>query len=159
MEDKDYRIITFANTTIKCFRDGRIFTISKKCKKYDKWIERTNNPTTNGYIRIRIGGKSYYIHRLIMIAFVGESDKSVDHINRIRNDNRFENLRYCNYSENALNTDRSDNAKGYYWDKVNKKWKAYIRINNKLKHLGCFDKEEDARQAYVDAKLKYSNEL
>jgi hypothetical protein len=42
MED-EYHIITVNDTTIKCFRDGRIFTLSKKCKKYEKWVERTIN--------------------------------------------------------------------------------------------------------------------
>ena len=157
MEDEDYRIINKNDTTIKCFRDGRIFTLSKKCKKYEKWNERIVKPNCYGYIRIQIGLKSYQSHRLIMLAFVGESDQEVDHINRIKTDNRFENLRYCNHSENALNRDWADNAKGYYWDK--NKWRASITINNKVKHLGRFDKEEDAHKAFLEARLKYSNEL
>ena len=153
----DYRIITLNDTTIKCFRDGRIFTLSKKCKKYEKWNERSNKPNSRGYIRIMIGRKLCHTHRLIMIAFVGESDQQVDHINRIKTDNRFENLRYCTHSENQLNRYYVDNAKGYRWKK--NKWEAQIRINNKTKHLGRFEKEEDAHQAFLDARLKYRNEL
>ena len=155
MEDEDYRIITVNDNTIKCFRDGRVHTLSKK---YDKWIERTSKPSGR-YIRIMIDKKQYLAHRLIMIAFVGKSDQEVDHINRIKTDNRFENLRYCTHSENSFNRDWVDNAKGYYWDKKKKKWKAYFSINMKLTHLGCFDNEQEARQAYLDARLKYSNEL
>ena len=150
MEDEDYRIITFANTTIKCFRDGRIHTLSKKCKKYEKWNERPAKPDICGYIRIHIGGKKYRVHRLIMMAFVGESDQDVDHINRNKTDNRFENLRYCTRCENQWNRESVDNAKGYY--SFRNKWKATITINNKHKHLGLFEKEEDARQAYLDAR-------
>jgi vacuolar-type H+-ATPase subunit I/STV1 len=156
MEDEDYRIINFANTTIKCFRDGRIFTISKKCKKYEKWNERPSNPNNLGYINISIGGKLHKAHRLIMLAFVGESDQAVDHINRIKTDNRFENLRYVTRTENNLNRDWIDNAKGYYWHR--NKWRARIHINNKSKNLGGFDNEQDARQAYLDAKDKQENE-
>ena len=154
----EYHIITVNDNTIKAFSDGRIFTLSKKCKK-GEWIERSDKPNNKGYIRICICKKMYYVHRLIMMAFVGESDQQVDHINRIKTDNRFENLRYCNYRENSLNRDYVDNAKGYTWDKGNKKWQARIRINNKLKHLGHFDNEQEARQAYLDAKLKSINEL
>jgi hypothetical protein len=51
------------------------------------------------------------------------------------------------------NFNRSE-AKGYYWNKKNKKWKAYIFLNGKLHHLGYFVNEDDARQAYLDAKEK-----
>ena len=45
------------------------------------------------------------IHSLVMEAFVGERPNGyeTDHINRIRDDNRLENLRYCSKSENMLN--------------------------------------------------------
>ena len=153
---EEYRIINFANTTIRCFRDGRIFTLSKRCKKYEKWNERPNTPNGNGYIHISIGGKFYQSHRLIMLAFVGESDQAVDHINRIKTDNRFENLRYCTRSENNLNRDWIDNAKGY--SSFRNKWRAQININNKSKYLGVFNTEEDAHQAYLDAKDKRTND-
>ena len=153
----DYRIINFANTTIKAFRDGRIFTLFTYKDGREKWNERNIKPKKTGYIQIQIGGKNYQYHRLIMLAFVGESDQDVDHINRIKSDNRFENLRYCTNRENGLNRDYVDNAKGYCWHR--NKWEAQIRINGKSKHLGCFDNEQEARQAYLDARLKYSNEL
>ena len=156
----EYHIITVNDTMIKCFRDGRIFSLFKKTNKYGKkgeWIERTNKPNNQGYISIVISKKRYQAHRLIMMAFVGDSDKDVDHINRIRNDNRFENLRYCTRCENQWNTDKVDKAKGYAWHK--NKWQSQIMIDGKVKYLGCFEKEEDAHQSFLDAKLKYSNEL
>mgnify|MGYP003647959551 CR=1 FL=1 len=156
MEDEDYRIMVLNDTTMKCFRDGRIFTMSKQCKKYEKWNERSDTPTDRGYIRLHIGGRKYYSHRLIMLAFVGESDQAVDHINRIKTDNRFENLRYCTDSENQWNRESVDNAKGYYFTK--NKWRTTIRINGKKKYLGMFDNEEEAHQAYLDAKDKRTND-
>jgi hypothetical protein len=156
MEDEDYRIMVLNDTMIKCFRDGRIHTLFTYKDGRTKWIERSDKPKKNGYIRLHIGEKHYQAHRLIMMAFVGESDQAVDHINRIKTDNRFENLRYCTDSENQWNRESVDNAKGYYWDR--KKWKAYICINGKKKHLGMFEKEEDAHQAFLDAKDKRQND-
>jgi hypothetical protein len=93
-----------------------------------------------------------------MMAFVGESDQEVDHINRIKTDNRFENLRYCTRSENNLNRDYVDNAKGYFG--INEKQMArHIFVSMVKKTFRNFDKEEDARQAYLNAKDKRQNDL
>ena len=94
MDDDEYRIITINDYTVKCFRDGRIHTTSKRRHNYGRWIERTTLPDKHGYIRLMFGRKMYYVHRLIMMAFVGFSDQEIDHINRIKTDNRLENLRY-----------------------------------------------------------------
>ena len=154
MENEDYRIINKNDTTIKCFRDGRIVTLSKKCKKYEKWNERIVKPNNRGYIQIEIDRKLIKVHRLIMEAFEGPSEQEVDHIDRNKTNNNFHNLRYCTRSENNLNRDYCYNAKGCYWYKPTKKWKAQIRIDGKAKHLGYFEKEEDAHQAYLDASAR-----
>ena len=156
MED-EYRIIQLNDYTIRCFRDGRIHTTSKRQHNYGRWIERTTTPNKHGYIRLNLGRKSYHAHRLILLAFVGYSDQDIDHINRIKTDNRLKNLRYCTRRENQLNRDCVDNAKGYCWDKYAKKWKAQIKIHNKPIFLGYFDIEEDARQCYLDAKANRDN--
>jgi hypothetical protein len=157
MDEEDYRIIQVNDYTIRCFKDGRIHTTSKRRHNAGRWIERTTTPNRHGYIRLNLGGKYYNAHRLILMAFVGYSDQDVDHINRIKTDNRLENLRYCTHRENMLNRDYVDNAKGYCWHKRRNKWHAQIWIHNKLKHLGYFDKEEDARQCYLDAKARTDN--
>lgn len=46
-------------------------------------------------------------------------------------------------------------AKGYYWSKHAQKWHTKIVVDGEKIHLGYFIKEEDARQAYLDAKKKY----
>jgi hypothetical protein len=154
MEDEDYRVITVNDTILKCFSDGRIHRRCKSGNKYGKkgeWIKQVNKPNSRGYIQLSIGWKKYYVHRLILLAFAGESDQEVDHINRIKTDNRFQNLRYVTRRENILNMERIDKAKGYYWNKQRNKWHAQINIDNKLRYLGRFDTEEEARQVYLDA--------
>jgi hypothetical protein len=48
------------------------------------------------------------------------------------------------------------NVKGYYLTKYGK-YKAQITVDNKKLYLGSFHTEEEARQTYIDGKLKYHN--
>jgi len=43
-------------------------------------------------------------------------------------------------------------VKGYSWDAQKQKWKARIKINQRLRHLGYFTTEAEAHQAYLVAK-------
>ena len=106
---------------------------------------------SNGYVRTNINRREYYIHRLIYLYHYGvlHSDLEIDHINGIRADNRIENLRMVTRQHNQWNRKKD---KGYCWDKYAKKFKAYIYKNNKTINLGNFTTEEDARNAYLEAK-------
>ena len=66
----------------------------------------------NGYLRIKFHDEvsckyiRYTVHELVMYYFYGPRPKNldIDHINRIRHDNRITNLRYCTRKENSRNT-------------------------------------------------------
>ena len=67
-------------------------------------------PNSKGYLRVCFMGRSWLVHRLVGEAFLDKiSGKlEIDHINRNPRDNRLENLRWVNRSENILNTSQSD---------------------------------------------------
>lgn len=90
-------------------------------------------------------------HRFAWYYMTGKIADKIDHINGIRNDNRFINLRNVNTQKNGFNR----KAKGYNWNKRAQKYKAVIGLNNKQIYLGYYDTEEEARQAYLEAKKKY----
>jgi len=75
-----------------------------KSLKFEKERILKPTPDKDGYYNVSLyeGGevKTNKIHRLVMLAFFGESDLEVNHINGIKADNRFENLEYCTPSEN-----------------------------------------------------------
>ena len=49
---------------------------------------------------------THFVHKLVMYYFHGARPAGlhIDHINRIKTDNRISNLRYCTVSENMINT-------------------------------------------------------
>ena len=110
---------------------------------------------SNGYICLSIKDDRWvylYGHQFAWYMVNNEVVDYIDHINGIRNDNRIENLRVVTKKQNSYNMTKS---KGCYWREDRKKWRATICIDRKYIHLGYFDKEEEARQAYLDAKKIY----
>jgi hypothetical protein len=56
----------------------------------------------NGYFCKIINNKNYRVHRLIMLAFFGESKLDVNHKNGIKSDNRLDNLEYVTRRQNQI---------------------------------------------------------
>jgi hypothetical protein len=54
-----------------------------------------------------------------------------------------------------LNSNNTSNFKGVHFAKQRNKWQAQIHFNGKNKHLGYFDKIEDA----INARVKKAQEL
>ena len=146
----------YYNDDVRCYRDG---SVERKFKKKG-WKIVKNTDNNDGYNTFEINGTSFKRHRLLAYCFlgldniVGESgaDDCIDHINGIPLDNRVENLRITTFQGNHFNRQK---AKGYSWDKRAKKYHATIGLNGKNTYLGLYDTEEEARQAYLDAKEKY----
>ena len=103
-----------------------------------------------GYKQCNFNNKTYQSHRLIYEYHHGEIPDGlvIDHINRNHFDNKIENLRVVTRQENSWN----NGAKGYHWSKNSNKWRACITKDYKKIYLGLFEKEEDARDAYLKAK-------
>lgn len=83
-------------------------------------------PNSNGYIVVMHRGNRMYAHRLAWILTHGSipDGMMIDHINRVRHDNRLCNLRLVNAKGNAANRDASDVAGVCYLPKIDR-WLAY----------------------------------
>lgn len=120
--------------------------------------------SNHGYITIVVDGKRYQAHRLAFLYMTGCFPMNfVDHINTIKNDNRFSNLREATRSENQRNCGaRSHNKsglKGVYFFEERNKWVAYINLSGKKKHLGVFDSPDHASAAYQAAAKQHHGEF
>ena len=109
-----------------------------------------------GYRQIVINGKTYKAHRLAFLYHTGGfPPNEIDHVNRIKEDNRWLNLREATRSQNMSNIvkprNNTNEFKGISWHKGVTKWIAQIQLNGKKKHLGCFDTPEEAHVAYCKA--------
>lgn len=130
------------------------YLINKEGKLKDKW-DNIIEPGSMcvGYKVYTIKGKTKwcfrYQHRLLAQSFLDNPDNKpiVDHIDRNKNNNSLENLRWVSRGENAVNSKvRSDNKTGF---------KGVVKIGeNKYKavcqnkYLGVFDSPELAYDAY-----------
>lgn len=84
------------------------------------WMKRSNSHVDagsvagtlrpDGYINIGVKGKRYQAHRLAFLYMLGEFPSyDVDHINKVKNDNAWINLRPATRSENMQNTSKKSN--------------------------------------------------
>jgi hypothetical protein len=125
--------------------------------------EDLNTPigrVSRGYMYIRLLGETYSSHRLAFLYMTGEfPPEEVDHINRDRLDNRWENLRSVSHSENnrnkRINRNNTSGKMGVVWHKRKQRWEARISDNHIRKCLGYFDSLDDA----IAAREKAEREL
>ena len=114
-----------------------------------------NSKTRGDYLIINcsINKKSCNVrsHRFGWYYVYKEIPDEIDHINRIRNDNRIVNLRNVTSQENKWN----QNRKGYHWKKSHNKYEVRIKVNYKHIWIGLFNTEIEAREAYLKAKEQH----
>lgn len=118
-----------------------------------------------GYIAFMVDSKRYKAHRLAFLYMTGEIPGEVDHINLVKNDNRWCNLRPTTTSKNAFNRNRSirntSGVKGVCWDKSRSKWMASLKINGKSKTIGYYPDligaELAVRKARIELHGEYAN--
>lgn len=112
----------------------------------------------DGYVKIKVFGKAYLAHRLAWFFVHGVwPEEEIDHINRVRNDNRIENLRSILKRQQQQNMKlTTKNTSGFVGVSRVKsgRWRAHITIMGKFISLGVFNTPEEASEAYVVAKTK-----
>lgn len=113
-----------------------------------------------GYRHIGINNVSYKTSRLAFLYVEGYMpEHDVDHKNRIRHDDRWENIRHstrqCNIRNQGMLCTNTSGIKGVYFDKSRGKWVACIEVDGVKIYLGSFKNKDNAIIARWLAEKKF----
>lgn len=118
-----------------------------------------------GYVRLSVAKKEVFAHRFAYRVMTGHDvpkGKEIDHINGIRSDNRWCNLRLVDRTRNNMNAkvqvNNSCGIKGVYFDKRRELWVAEIKANHKKHFLGRFATMQEAAEARAKAESELFGE-
>lgn len=142
--------------TVVGFPDYEVSNAGRvKSLKHGKQRVLADRPDGCGYLQVVLcmNGKetSHKVHRLVATAFIpnltpGETP-IIDHIDRVRTHNGVSNLRWVNYSQNILNSDRHEREMYgiTIHENMSKKFKVQMNISKVMTYLGCFHTLEEAK--------------
>lgn len=143
--------------------DGMYLYWKKKCSRMSraKIGSIAGNISQNGYVVVKFRNQEYKVHNLIWNWHYGKitDNVTIDHINRIRHDNRLTNLRLATWSDQIKNTNlRKNNTCGHKHINPCKaaKGKLMVRFthNGKRIYLGLFDDIDSAITARDKAMME-----
>jgi len=116
-----------------------------------------------GYRQLVVDRRAYYEHCLAFLYMTGQwPECEIDHINGVRHDNRWGNLRQVSKQQNAWNKTKLDarNTHGLKGVRRNKKkFMAMISLHGKEVYLGSYATAEAAHAAYCSAAREHHGEF
>lgn len=116
----------------------------------DSDLRATSNPK-QGYKQVRVMGQKLPAHRMIYLLLTGTLPALLDHANRIRTDNRIENLREASHSQNSVNSSRVNRAtglRGVAFCKRRNRYYAQVTCNGLRQSWGYFETGLEAAEVY-----------
>lgn len=144
--------VSYNEDTGKLYKKESFPKSKKSCKEIV-------SKSPKGYVKFQLFGKCYLAHRVIwyLLYNVWPTDQ-LDHIDGNKSNNRKDNLREASQSQNNQNRKKYLSSSIYKGVSKSKSkiapWKATITLNKKQMHLGYFETEQAAHEAYCDAAKK-----
>lgn len=135
------------------------FTVKYSYNKRVKAGHKLGSIRNDGYITISVAGARELGHRLAFYLMKGYMPKIIDHIDRDRTNNKWENLRDATWEINSQNSPvRKNNKLGIKGVSLRGDGKKYVssisrgsKDNCQVTHLGSFDTAQKAHKAYLMA--------
>ena len=159
-------LLNYNSETGELFWKERAVEMFPKRKEGLRWNTRyagkkaLSSDKGDGYLSGRIFSHTFMAHRVVYAIHTGHWPvEEIDHVNGVRHDNRFSNLRDATPSDNAKNRKvRNDNTSGVVgvsFHRGSEKWVAQTVAGGTYHYGGIFDNFSDA----VAARLKAETEL
>lgn len=137
---------------------GRFYRVNPRTGK----ATRTGvSKHTGGYRTMRFRGKTRYSHRVAFFAVTGRwprRGKYIDHVNGVKHDNSWINIREGTPAENARNRQRANkNSRTGHRGVVKRdgRFCAYIHVDGRQKWLGTYPTLIEAVHHYERAAAVY----
>jgi hypothetical protein len=146
------------------YDDGKLIWKKLSSKYSNKLIGKEFGcRNKDGYLEGIIDNHHISVHRVVFLMFNGFLPDFIDHIDGNIMNNKIENLRKCNLSQNNWNAkkrkDNKSGVKGVFWNKAAAKWSASIQVNKKRVFIGYFSELTNAKNAIELAREDLHNEF
>lgn len=116
-----------------------------------KFLNTSPSSTSKaGYICFGLKGVTHAVHRVIWFIETGEVPNHIDHIDGNKLNNKISNLRSVTPRENSQNKKEHREGKLIGASKKRKRWAAAATVNGKNTHIGTYDTELEAHNAYQE---------
>jgi hypothetical protein len=154
--------ISVNGTRVICYSDGSVGVHGKWCRG-----RSFGSDNGNGYFQRRIGSRTFKVHDLIAMAFLGKKPENydVDHIDGERNNNAPSNLRYVTRSQNLRGYQKvrgKSKYRGVSTRKDRDQFEVKVGLGKqagyKIKYIGSFTDEKEAaiaRDTFCYEELNY----
>lgn len=151
------------NTGVLVWKESgpEFFESMASCRAFNSRFSGKESGTnsTSGHRNVLFRGKKRKVHRVAWLMTYGYWPKFIDHINGNPSDNRIENLRDVERSENHRNfPKRKDNRSGcpgVSWYKNRSAWLVRINHEGKEVNLGYYDDLDEAISVRKRAEIEY----
>jgi hypothetical protein len=135
-----------------------IFTVKIATSSRSRKGGQPGNLHPQGYLKIGLDRKLYSAHRLAWLYMTSEwPTHNIDHINGVRHDNRWINLRDVSTAVNTQNhrIARKTSRCGFLGVvPKGSRWGAKIKLDRSAMWLGTYDTPEEAHAVYLEAKRR-----